>query len=514
MSASPGKVYIVGAGPGDPGLITVKAMRLIGEADVIVYDHLVNQRILKYAQPQARMIDAGKQAGHRMLEQEAINRLLVKEAKSGRTVVRLKGGDPFIFGRGGEECQALAVRGIPFEVVPGVTSAVAAPAYAGIPLTHRACASSVALVTGHEDTAKKAPTVDFQKLARAVDTVVCLMGVKTMERTVRKLKAGGASSRTPVAVIEQGTYPHQRVVEGTLDTIISRVKRKDIRPPAVMVVGKAAQLRRQIAWFESLPLSGKTIVITRAEEQADTLADLLEGAGARVICIPTIEIGPPRSYGKLDGALRRLQDCDYLVFTSVNGVNAFVSRMQFLKIKRELLCGVTIAALGEMTAQALRTHGLTPGIVPAVFTSRHLADAFRGEQMQGKKALLVRSDIAGDLLPRELGKMGARVQEVIGYRIKKPQVKIGEMKRIFETGPVDCITFTSPSTFVNFMSLMKGTPVKRMLKKTAVAAIGPVTRQEIAKHGITVSITASPHTIPGLAKAMIAYYGAKKKREN
>ena len=514
MSASPGKVYIVGAGPGDPGLITLKAMRLIGEADVIVYDHLVNQRILKYAQPQARMIDAGKQVGHKMLEQAAINRLLVKEAKRGRTVVRLKGGDPFIFGRGGEECEALAVRGIPFEVIPGVSSAVAAPAYAGIPLTHRACASSVALVTGHEDPSKKTGTVDFQKLARAVDTVVCLMGVKTMDRTVRELKAGGALPHTPVAVIEQGTYPHQRVVEGTLDTIISRVKLQHIRPPAVMVVGKVAKLRRQIAWFESLPLSNKTIVITRAEEQADTLTDLLEGAGARVICFPTIEIGPPRSYGKLDRALRRLQDYDYLVFTSVNGVNAFASRLKFLKIKRELLCGVTIAALGEMTAQALRTHGITPGIVPAVFTSQHLADTFRGAQMQGKKVLLVRSDIAGDLLPRELKKMGALVEDVNGYRIKKPQVKIGEMKRIFEKGLVDCITFTSPSTFVNFMSLLKGTPVKRILKKTAVAAIGPVTRREIAKHGIKVSITASPHTVFGLAKAIIAYHGAKKKREN
>ncbi len=514
MSRSPGKVYIVGAGPGDPGLITLKAMRLIGEADVIVYDHLVNQRILKYAQPQARMIDAGKEAGHKMLEQAAINRLLVKEAKSGRTVVRLKGGDPFIFGRGGEECKALAVRGIPFEVIPGVSSAVAAPAYAGIPLTHRACASSVALVTGHEDPAKKAPTVDFKKLARAVDTVVCLMGVKTMERTVRELRAGGALPETPVAVIEQGTYPHQRVVEGTLDTIIARVNRKDIRPPAVMVVGKVAQLRRQIAWFESLPLYNRTIVVTRAEEQADTLADLLEGAGARVICFPTIEIGPPRSYGKLDGALRRLRDYDYLVFTSVNGVKAFVSRIEFLKLNRELLCGVTIAALGEMTAQALRTHGITPGIVPAVFTSRHLADAFRGEQMQEKKVLLVRSDIAGDLLPRALKKMGALVDNVCSYSIRKPRVKAGEVKRLMQKETIDCITFTSPSTFVNFMSLMKETPVKHLLKKTAVAAIGPVTRQEIAKHGIKVSITASSHTIPGLAKAIITYYGTKKKREN
>jgi uroporphyrinogen III methyltransferase/synthase len=392
-----------------------------------------------------------------------------------------------------------------------VTSAVAAPAYAGIPLTHRACASSVALVTGHEDPAKKAGTVDFQKLVRAVDTVVCLMGVKTMGRTVRELRAGGASPRTPVAVIEQGTYPHQRVVEGTLATIIARVKREDIRPPAVMVVGKVAQLRKKIAWFESLPLSNKTIVITRAEEQADRLADLLEGAGARVLCFPTIEIGPPRSYGKLDGSLRRLQGYDYLVFTSVNGVNAFVARMKFLKVTKDLLCGVTIAALGEMTAQVLRTHGLTPGIVPAVFTSRHLADAFKGEPMKGRKALLVRSDIAGDLLPRALKKMGAQVEEVTGYRIKKPRLMAGEMKRLFETKPVDCITFTSPSTFVNFVSLMKGAPVQRLLKKIAVAAIGPVTRQEIAKHGIKVSITASPHTVSGLARAIAAFYAMRKK---
>ena len=510
MSKAPGKVYLVGAGPGDPGLITVKGMRLIGEADVIVYDHLVNQRILNYARPAVRMIDAGKQAGRKVLEQGEINMLLVKEAKSGRTVVRLKGGDPFIFGRGGEECEALAMRGIPFEVVPGVTSAVAAPAYAGIPLTHRACASSVALVTGHEDPARKDGAVDIKKIARAVDTVVCLMGVGTMDRIVRELKAGGARPDTPAAVIEQGTYPHQRVVEGTLDTIITRVKLKNIRPPAVMVVGKVAQLRKKISWFESLPLYNKTIVVTRAEEQADALADLLEQAGARVMCFPTIEIGPPRSYGKLDGALGRLQDYHYLVFTSVNGVNAFVSRMTFLKINRDLLRGVTIAALGEMTARALRGSALSPGIVPGVFTSRHLAAAFKGEHMQGKQVLLVRSDIAGDLLPGALKKMGASVEEVSGYRIKKPQVKAHEVKRLIEKGLVDCITFTSPSTFANFILLMKGAPVKRLLKKTAVAAIGPVTRQEITKHGIKVSITASPHTVPGLARAIAAYYGAVK----
>ena len=511
MSRPCGKVYLVGAGPGDPGLITVKAMRLIGEADVIVYDHLVNRRILKYARPQARMIDAGKEAGRKVLEQEEISRLLVKEAKAGRMVVRLKGGDPFIFGRGGEECEELAARRIPFEVVPGVTSAVAAPAYAGIPLTHRACASSVALVTGHEDPAKKTGAVDFTKLPHAVDTVVCLMGVGAMDRIVRELKAGGAPPDMPVAVIEQGTYPHQRVVEGTLGTITARVKRTGIKPPAVMVVGKVAQLRKKISWFESLPLYNKAIVVTRAEEQADALADLLEEAGARVICFPTIEIRPPRSHGRLDSALRKLKDYDYLVFTSVNGVKTFVSRMEFLKINRNRLRRVTIAALGETTAGALRGHALFPGIVPDVFTSRRLASALKGEKMQGKKVLLVRSDIAGDLLPRALKKMGALVDDVCSYSIRKPRVKTGEVKGLFEKGNVDCITFTSPSTFSNFIALLRGNPVKRLLKGIAVAAIGPVTEQEIVKHGIKVSITASPHTVPGLAKAIIAHYGAVKR---
>ena len=511
MSISLGKVYIVGAGPGDPGLITVKAMRLIREAQVIVYDHLINQKLLNYSRRHASIIDVGKQVGRKVLEQEKINELLVKEAKAGKVVVRLKGGDPFIFGRGGEECEALAAHDIPFEVVPGVTSAIAAPAYAGIPLTHRACASSVALVTGHEDPAKRVSAVDFKKLAQGVDTIVCLMAVGTMGRIVSELREGGVSPDTPVAVIEQGTYPHQRVVEGVLGDIVSRVKRAGVKPPAVMVVGRVVKLRERISWFESLPLVEKTIVITRSEEQADALVDLLEQAGARVVCFPTIAIAPPRSFRKLDRALHELQEYHYIAFTSVNGVNTFVSRMEALGTARGILRGVTIAALGEVTARALRAHSLLPAIVPGVFTSRYLAAQFKGENMKGKKVLLVRSDISGDLLPRALKKMGARVEEVSSYTIKKPQVRAGEVKNLLRKGMVDCITFTSPSTFSNFVSLMKGEPVARLLKGTTVAAIGPVTKKEIMRHGIKVSITASPYTIPGLVEAITAHFGAMKK---
>lgn len=509
MKRSMGKVYIVGAGPGDPGLITVKAMKLLQEAAVVVYDHLINPVLLSCAHKRTRLIDVGKQVGRKVLEQEEINALLVREAKSGKVVVRLKGGDPFIFGRGGEECETLAAHDIPFEIVPGVSSAIAAPAYAGIPLTHRACASSVALATGHEDPAKKAGAVDFKKLARSVDTVVCLMGVGTMGKIARDLMAGGLSPHTPVAVIEQGTYPYQRVVEGGLGNIAPRITRAGVKPPAVMVVGKVVKLRKRISWFDSRPLFEKTIMVTRARNQAHALVDLLEQAGARVICFPTITIAPPRSVRKLDRALRGLQEYHYVVFTSVNGVNTFVARMKTLGIARKVLRRVTMAALGEMTARALRAHGLSPAIVPDVFTSRHLAAAFKRENMRDKKVLLVRPDISGDLLPAALKKMGARVEEVSSYSIGKPRAKTGEVKNLFRQGQVDCITFTSPSTFSNFVSIMKGEPIKRLLQGTAVAAIGPVTSKEIMEHGVRVNITASPYTIPGLVDAIVAFYGKR-----
>ncbi|MDX1779219.1 MAG: uroporphyrinogen-III C-methyltransferase, partial [Thermodesulfobacteriota bacterium] len=290
MKKSPGKVYLVGAGPGDPGLITVKGLRCLNEADVIIYDHLINDRFLNNSPVTTEKINVGKQVGKKVLEQNEINKLLVRKARSGKTVVRLKGGDPFLFGRGGEEAETLAQSGIPFEIVPGVTSAIAAPAYAGIPPTHRGAASSVAIVTGHEDPTKEAMAVDLKKIAQSVDTIVCLMGVGKMETIVDQIQKGGRSPETSAAVVERGTYPHQRVVEGKLQDILIKARKNKIKPPAVIVVGEVAQLRHTLAWFESLPLAGKTIVVTRAKEQAGPFADSLEQAGARVILFPTIEI--------------------------------------------------------------------------------------------------------------------------------------------------------------------------------------------------------------------------------
>jgi len=511
MKKSAGKVYLVGAGPGDPGLITMKGWRLIREADVIIYDHLVNDRLLDDIPEETHMINVGKQVGKKILEQQEINTLLIREARAGKMVIRLKGGDPFIFGRGGEEAQALADKGIPFEVVPGITSAIAAPAYAGIPLTHRGVASSVAIVTGHEDPAKAVTAVNFKKIAQSVDTIVCLMGVGKMEFIVDQIRKGGKSPDTPAAIVERGTYAHQRVVKGKIKDILSKAIKAGVKPPAVIVVGEVAQLRNTIAWFESLPLAGKTIVVTRAREQAGPFVESLEQAGARVILFPTIEIAMPKKRKEVDDTLDTLKQYNYIVFTSVNGVTAFLSHMHRLKKDIRCLDGTTIAALGEMTAQVLREHLRFPRIVPATFTSKHLADEFKREELKGKQVLLFRSEIANDILPRQLRRLGAQVKEVSGYTIRKPRIPTSKVKQLFKSGEIDLITFTSPSTFTNFVSLMGGKPIKQLLKGSTVAAIGPVTKKEIVHHGVRVTVTATTNTVPHLVEDIIAYYQSKKR---
>ncbi len=510
MKKSVGKVYIIGAGPGDPGLITIKGLKLLKVADVIIYDHLINQNLLDYVKNDAKKVDVGKHAGRKILEQKEINKLLTKEAKKGKIVVRLKGGDPFIFGRGGEEVEALAQNGISFEVVPGVTSAVAVPAYAGIPLTHRKIASSVALVTGHEDPMKEIPTVDFKKIAQSVDTLVCLMGVGKIDDIIKQIKESGRPPETPVAVVERGTYSSQRVLEGNLKDILPKTRNARLKPPAVIVVGEVVGLRHTNAWFESLPLFGKTIVVTRAKEQAQPFIDLLEQAGAQVILFPTIEIAMPGSFKSIDKSINSLKEYDYLVFTSVNGVKGFLSRMQ--KLRKDLRClnGIKIAAIGKMTAHVLGEHFLYPEIVPENFTSKHLANEFKKEDTKGKKVLLIRSELSNDILPRQLGKMGARVDTVTTYTVRKAHVDSNKIKQIFKNHGVDLITFTSPSTFNNFILLMKGESLKQLLRGVRVAAIGPVTRKEITKYGMRVSIAASQHTVPGLVDAILAYYQSKK----
>ncbi len=510
MKKSIGKAYIIGAGPGDPGLITVKGLKLLKVADVIVYDHLVNQNLLDYAKNDAKKVDAGKQVGKKILEQKEINKLLVKEAKKGKVVIRLKGGDPFVFGRGGEEVEALAQNGIPFEVVPGVTSAVAVPAYAGIPLTQRGLASSVALVTGHEDPTKEIPTVNFKKIAQSVDTLVCLMGVGEIDDIIKQIRDSGKSPETPVAVVERGTYSSQRVIQGKLKDILPKARNARLKPPAVIIVGEVVGLRQTNLWFESLPLFGKTVVVTRPKEQARPFTDLLEQAGAQVIPFPTIKVATPGSFKSIDKKINHIKEYDHLVFTSVNGVKAFISRMQRLRKDMRCLNGIKIAAIGEMTAHVLREHFLYPEIVPETFTSKHLANEFKKGDIKGRNLLLIRSELANDILPGQLRKMGARVDEVSAYTVREANVDSKKVKQLFRNHEIDLITFTSPSTFTGFVSLMKGEPMAKLLKGVKVAAIGPVTRKEIRKQGIRVSITALKHTVPGLVAAIIAYYQSRR----
>jgi uroporphyrinogen III methyltransferase/synthase len=510
MKKTAGKAYIIGAGPGDPGLITVKGLRLLGTADSIVYDHLINQSLLEYAKPEAEKVNVGKQVGRKILEQGEINKLLIREARKGKIVVRLKGGDPFLFGRGGEEAEALSQHGIPFEVVPGVTSAIAAPAYAGIPLTHRGLASSVGVATGHEDPAKAASTVNFKKIAQSVDTLVCLMGVGNMDAIIQQVRESGRPPETPVAIVERGTCSDQRVLRGSLKDILPKARRKGLKPPAVIIVGEVVNLRRTVSWFESFPLFGKTVVVTRAKGHARSLIDLLEQSGAKVILFPTIEFTTPGTFSLIDKKISHLKEYDYLVFTSVHGVKTFLSRMRKLKKDLRSLSGIKIAALGEMTAQALREQLLYPEVVPAVFTSRHLADKFKEEGVKGKRLLLVRSELASDILPEKLRRMGAGVDEVSSYTVRKPRVNPDKIKQLFKKQEIDLITFTSPSTFTNFISMMKGEPVTKLLKGVKIAAIGPVTKKEITAQGIKVAVTASHHTVPGLVDAITAYYQPAK----
>ncbi|HWP34573.1 MAG TPA: uroporphyrinogen-III C-methyltransferase, partial [Thermodesulfobacteriota bacterium] len=375
MSPAPGTVYLIGAGPGDPGLLTLRGAECLARADVVVYDYLASPLLLRHAREDAERVYVGKRGGGERTEQAAITALLIERARAGRTVARLKGGDPFIFGRGGEEAEALAAAGIPFEIVPGVTSAIAAPAYAGIPLTHRELASSVAFVTGHEDPAKAAPAVDWARLATGADTLVLLMGVRTLPDVVARLLAHGRPPATPVAVIRWGTTPEQETVVGTLADIVARVEARGLAPPALAVVGEVVRLRERLAWFEAKPLFGRRIVVTRAREQASELARTLRELGALPIECPTIALEPPESWAALDAALDRLGEYDWVVFTSASGVRFFLERLRTRGRDVRALGRARICAIGPATAEAVAALGLAVDAVPAEYVAEGVVEA-------------------------------------------------------------------------------------------------------------------------------------------
>lgn len=501
-------VYIIGAGPGDPGLITLRGVECIREAEVIIYDHLVNPEILHHARPNVRRIYAGKRGGEHTLVQDEINRRLVEEAGNGAVVARIKGGDPFIFGRGGEEAEVLREAGIPFEVVPGVSSAVAVPAYAGIPLTHRNHAASVAFVTGHENPNKGRSDIDWPKLA-GIGTLVFLMGVKNLKAIAENLIHCGKEPATPAALIRWGTTPDQETLTGTLGDIALKAEAARFSPPAVFVVGGVVGLRETLNWFETKPLFGRGVVITRPEAQAEGFAKLLRAQGARVILFPVIQIGPPESWAELDGAIDRLEGYRWIIFTSANGVRFFFQRLQERGRDIRDLKGIRIATIGPATAAAVEALRIRVDLVPEEFVSEGVVRAFTGEDLRGCRVLLPRAKEARDVIPEGLVKMGATVDVATTYRTVRSDREAAELLSLLAEGRVDVVTFTSPSTVAHFLGIMG--PDFHLPPKVRIACIGPVTEAAARKAGLPVDILQERYTIPALVDTIAAYFEKEKE---
>ncbi|MCF8026325.1 MAG: uroporphyrinogen-III C-methyltransferase [Desulfobacteraceae bacterium] len=501
-----GKVFLVGAGPGDPGLITEKATRCIAAADAVVYDYLAPSELLKYARPNAELIYVGKKGGDHTLGQDKINALLVEKALAGNTVARLKGGDPFIFGRGGEEIEELVAADIVFEVVPGVTSAVAAPAYAGIPLTHRQFASCVTFITGHEDPAKTDSMINWNTLACTGGTLVFLMGVKNLPNIARRLREAGMDKNTPAALVRWGTTPVQQTVTGTLETIYENVRQAGLKPPCIIVIGDVVRLRDKMKWFENRPLFGRRIVVTRARNQASGLVQRLSELGASVTEVPVIKIQPVKDMSRLDTAIKNIGEYHWLIFTSVNGVKVFFERLAAHGLDTRALGRINTSAIGPATAAVMRENGLNADIMPESYRAESVVKAFADLDMAGKKVILPRAEGARPVLPEELSKMGASVDEIISYRAVRQEVGAEDFAEKLKAGAIDMVTFTSSSTVRNFMSLLPESGAKQMLSGVAMAAIGPVTAETLADAGFQADVVAEEYTIEGLCSAVAGYY--------
>lgn len=490
-----GKVYLVGAGPGDAKLITLRGLELIKKADVIIYDFLVNKDLLSFAKPEAEIIYAGKQASKHELPQKDINNLIASKAKENEIVVRLKGGDPFIFGRGGEEAQVLSERGILFEIVPGITSAISVPAYAGIPLTHRDFASTVAFITGHEDEKKTESTIRWDELAMGPDTLVFLMGVKNLKTIKERLITGGRDPETHACLIQWGTLPKQKVVTGKLREIDVVAKKAGIRPPAIILVGNAINLREQLQWFEHRPLFGKKIAITRAPHQSFRLGEILTEAGAEIIYCPTIDIRPIKPNKRLSQAIDTIHQYSCIIFTSTNAVSLFFETLYARGKDTRALAGIKILPIGQATYSILESKGIIPDYLPDIFTSEGIVEILKTVEVTGKKFLLPRAEEARDIIVKFIKNKGGTCDVIPIYRAALPK-DIAPL-----TEKPDIVTFTSSSTAKNFVTLYE----KNALKDTTIASIGPVTTKTLKVLGFTAHIEAKRYDIPGLVEAIIEY---------
>ncbi len=503
-----GIVYLIGSGPGDPGLITLKGKECLERADVIIYDYLINEDLLKLAKKNCEFIYVGKKGGAHTLPQEEINALLVRKAKEGKRVVRLKGGDPFIFGRGGEEAERLAEEGIPFEVVPGVTSAISVPAYAGIPLTHRNYTSTVAFITGHEDPSKDGSNIQWDKISTGAGTLVFLMGIKNLSENVKRLIDNGRDENTPVALIRWGTTPNQETLVGKLKDIDTIARRKNFKPPAVMVVGDVVRLRDKLNWFEKKPLFGKRILVTRAREQASELAARIREFGGDIIEFPTIEIVPIDRWEELDVAIKNINKYEWIIFTSINGVRIFLERLRALSYDIRELKGVKICTIGIKTGAFLENLMIKVDMIPSEYKTESIIEEFKKEDIKGKRILIPRAKEGRELLPEKLKELGAIVDEIPVYRIVKPEGEKEKIKELFKRKEIDVITFTSSSTVKNFVSMFNDKEeILELIDGVKIASIGPVTAETLKSSGIKTDIMPEKYTIPDLVEAIINYYG-------
>jgi len=498
-----GKVYLVGAGPGDPGLITVKGMRALEQAQVVVYDRLVDPVQLQAVPADAELIFVGKARGRQELTQPEINQLLVDKASQGYTVVRLKGGDPFVFGRGGEEALELKANGLAFEIVPGVTSAIAGPAYAGIPLTHRGIATTFTVVSGSEDPTKPESTIPWEILAKNGGTLVVLMGWKSLENILATLQKEGMSATTPAALVQWGTWSDQQTVTGNIENILEKGKDAGLTPPVITVIGEVVNLREELAWFDKRPLFSKKVLVTRSRSQASRLCTLLEQSGANAIELPTIEIGPLEDFSELDATLEKITNYDWVIFASANAVESLFERLELQGKDARAMAGTTIGAIGPATAQALAQRGITADFVPSRPVSEAVVQELSSRNWKGVSVLLPSADIGRDELEKGLAEMGATVNRLAAYR-NVPVKSVGDLaKNAFHDG-VDVVTFTSSSTVRNLVDMLDGD--RSALEASFIACIGPVTAATCRELGLRVDLEATEHTVEGLVDALTGHF--------
>lgn len=501
-----GLVYLIGAGPGDPKLITIKGLECIKNSDAIVYDRLAGDRLIAFARPGTELIYVGKSPDRHTLKQDEINQLLVEKASQGKTIARLKGGDPFVFGRGGEEAEVLSEAGIPFEIVPGVTSAIAAPAYAGIPVTHRDFTSTLAIITGNEDPLKDDSSIQWEKIATGVGTLVFLMGMSSLPKITKRLIENGRSPLTPAALVRWGTRPEQQTLTGTLGDIGEKANRAGFTNPAVIIVGEVVSLREKLGWYEKKLLFGKRVLVTRSREQASALSEAIEDLGGEPLEFPTIGVADPEDYKPLDQAINELSAFKWVIFTSVNGVAYFFNRLRRRNKDIRELAGARICAIGPKTREALENYGLLVDYVPGEYRAEEIIAGLQGKVNAGERVLLPRADIARKVLAEALTGMGALVTDVSAYRTVMGGGDSAEITRKLLNGEIHAVTFTSSSTVQNFVKMLKFPDLKTLLAGVTVACIGPITADTARDLGLRVDVVAREYTIEGLVAAILEYF--------